>query len=147
MIAESVAFLVARGQAGDLRRRALLRRLPRRPRVRAASACARPPDAGAERLVAVRHQRRLAAARGRRGAARSCAALCRRARSASTRHNDAECAVANTLAAVDEGAAQVQGTMNGIRRAHAATRTSISIIPNLQLKMGYDVLAPSGWRG
>src|SRR5207237_6441838 len=28
-------------------------------------------------------------------------------------HNDGECAVANTLAAVCEGAAQVQGTING----------------------------------
>ena len=36
MIADSVAFLVAAGQARDLRRRALLRRLPRRPRLRAA---------------------------------------------------------------------------------------------------------------
>ena len=43
MIADSVAFLVARGQARGLRRRALLRRLPRRPRLRAASACGRRP--------------------------------------------------------------------------------------------------------
>ena len=36
LIRDSVAFLVGAGQARDLRRRALLRRLPRRPRVRAA---------------------------------------------------------------------------------------------------------------
>ena len=32
-------------------------------------------------------------------------------------HNDAECGVANSLAAVDAGARLVQGTMNGHRRA------------------------------
>ena len=37
-------------------------------------------------------------------------------------HNDAECGVANSLAAVEEGASLVQGTMNGSASA-AATRT------------------------
>ena len=66
MIAESVAFLVARGQARGLRRRALLRRLPRRPGLRAR--CLRAAaEAGAETRRAVRHQRR---ARCRRQIAR-----------------------------------------------------------------------------
>src|SRR5215212_5553443 len=51
-------------------------------------------------------------------------------------HNDLECAVANSLAAVEEGASLVQGTMNGIgERTGNANLTSI--LPALQLKMGY----------
>jgi 2-isopropylmalate synthase len=51
-------------------------------------------------------------------------------------HNDLECAVANSLAAVEAGASLVQGTMNGIgERTGNANLTSI--LPDLQLKMGY----------
>jgi 2-isopropylmalate synthase len=51
-------------------------------------------------------------------------------------HNDLECAVANSLAAVEQGASLVQGTMNGIgERTGNANLTSI--LPALQLKMGY----------
>jgi 2-isopropylmalate synthase len=54
-------------------------------------------------------------------------------------HNDAECGVANSLAAVSEGAALVQGTMNGYgERCGNANLTSI--VPNLQLKMGRECL-------
>jgi 2-isopropylmalate synthase len=54
-------------------------------------------------------------------------------------HNDAECGVANSLAAVREGAALVQGTMNGYgERCGNANLTSI--VPNLQLKMGVTCL-------
>lgn len=51
-------------------------------------------------------------------------------------HNDSECAVANTLAAVRAGARQVQGTMNGYGE-RCGNANLISIIPNLQLKLGY----------
>jgi 2-isopropylmalate synthase len=60
-------------------------------------------------------------------------------------HNDAECGVANSLAAVSEGAVLVQGTMNGYgERCGNANLTSI--VPSLQLKLGHDCL-PSleGW--
>jgi 2-isopropylmalate synthase len=51
-------------------------------------------------------------------------------------HNDADCAVANSLAAVEAGASLVQGTINGIgERTGNANLTSI--LPALQLKMGY----------
>jgi 2-isopropylmalate synthase len=51
-------------------------------------------------------------------------------------HNDLECAVANSLAAVEQGASLVQGTVNGIgERTGNANLTSI--LPALQLKMGY----------
>ena len=55
-------------------------------------------------------------------------------------HNDAECAVANTLAAVETGARQVQGTMNGVGE-RTGNANLISIIANLQLKMGHRVLS------
>jgi 2-isopropylmalate synthase len=60
-------------------------------------------------------------------------------------HNDAECGVANSLAAVAEGAVLVQGTMNGYgERCGNANLTSI--VPSLQLKLGHECL-PSleGW--
>jgi 2-isopropylmalate synthase len=56
-------------------------------------------------------------------------------------HNDAECAVANSLVAVQAGAVQVQGTMNGYgERCGNANLTSI--IPGLTLKLGRDVVTP-----
>ena len=60
-------------------------------------------------------------------------------------HNDAECGVANSLAAVAEGALLVQGTMNGYgERCGNANLTSI--VPNLQLKLGHDCLPTlEGW--
>jgi 2-isopropylmalate synthase len=50
-------------------------------------------------------------------------------------HNDAECAVANSLAAVAEGCDQVQGTINGFGE-RCGNANLVSIIPNLSLKMG-----------
>jgi 2-isopropylmalate synthase len=51
-------------------------------------------------------------------------------------HNDAECGVANSLAAVDAGARLVQGTMNGYGE-RTGNANLVSILPALQLKMGY----------
>ena len=56
-------------------------------------------------------------------------------------HNDAECGVANSLAAVEEGARLVQGTVNGYGE-RCGNANLISIIPALGLKMGYEVLDP-----
>jgi 2-isopropylmalate synthase len=56
-------------------------------------------------------------------------------------HNDAECGVANSLAAVDEGARMVQGTINGYGE-RCGNANLVSIIPSLALKMGYEVLEP-----
>jgi 2-isopropylmalate synthase len=50
-------------------------------------------------------------------------------------HNDGELAVANALAAVESGARQVQGTINGWGE-RCGNANLISIIPALQLKMG-----------
>ena len=54
-------------------------------------------------------------------------------------HNDAECGVANTLAAVEVGARQVQATMNGCGE-RTGNANLVSIIANLQLKMGRPCL-------
>ena len=54
-------------------------------------------------------------------------------------HNDGGCAVANTLIAVEAGATQVQGTMNGIGE-RTGNANLITIIANLQLKMGHRVV-------
>ena len=59
-------------------------------------------------------------------------------------HNDCELAVANSLAAIDAGAVQVQGTINGFgeRRGNVDL---ISVIANLALKkQGYELLIPGG---
>ncbi|MBI4897541.1 MAG: citramalate synthase [Actinobacteria bacterium] len=52
-------------------------------------------------------------------------------------HNDAECGVANALAAVEAGARHVQGTVNGYGE-RTGNANLISILPNLQLKLGFD---------
>jgi 2-isopropylmalate synthase len=54
-------------------------------------------------------------------------------------HNDAECGVANSLAAVNAGARMVQGTINGIGE-RCGNANLISILPALELKLGYDVV-------
>jgi len=51
-------------------------------------------------------------------------------------HNDTENAVANSLAAVQAGARQIQGTLNGVGE-RCGNANLISIIPNLMLKMGF----------
>lgn len=56
-------------------------------------------------------------------------------------HNDGECGVANALMAVQAGAVQVQGTVNGYGE-RTGNANLMSIIPALALKMGYDVLQP-----
>jgi 2-isopropylmalate synthase len=56
-------------------------------------------------------------------------------------HNDSELAVANAIAAVMGGAAMVQGTINGYGE-RCGNANLCSIIPNLQLKLGYDCIAP-----
>ncbi len=50
-------------------------------------------------------------------------------------HNDGELAVANSLAAVEAGAVQVQGTINGYGE-RCGNANLCSIIPNLYFKMG-----------
>ncbi len=55
-------------------------------------------------------------------------------------HDDSGCAVANTLVAVEAGASQVQGTVNGIGE-RTGNANLVTVIADLQLKMGIEVLA------
>ncbi len=55
-------------------------------------------------------------------------------------HNDAGLAVANSVMAVEAGVVQVQGTINGYGE-RCGNANLCSIIPNLQLKLGYSCLA------
>ena len=54
-------------------------------------------------------------------------------------HNDAELAVANSLAAVEAGVTQIQGTINGYGE-RCGNANLCSIIPTLKLKMGIDCI-------
>jgi len=60
-------------------------------------------------------------------------------------HNDGGLAVANTLAAVQAGVIHVQGTINGYGE-RCGNANLCTIIPNLQLKMGYCCLSESQLR-
>jgi 2-isopropylmalate synthase len=55
-------------------------------------------------------------------------------------HNDAECGVANSLAAVEAGASQVQGTINGVGE-RCGNANLVSVLPALQLKLGYQCVS------
>jgi 2-isopropylmalate synthase len=56
-------------------------------------------------------------------------------------HNDGECAVANALAGIREGAMQVQGTVNGYGE-RCGNCNLMSVVAALRLKLGYDCLLP-----
>jgi len=57
-------------------------------------------------------------------------------------HNDAGLAVANTLAGVQAGAVQVQGTMNGYGE-RCGNANLCTVIANLELKMGCACIKPT----
>ena len=54
-------------------------------------------------------------------------------------HNDCEMAVANSIAAVQVGAVQVQGTINGYGE-RCGNANLCSVIPNLELKLGVHTI-------
>jgi 2-isopropylmalate synthase len=55
-------------------------------------------------------------------------------------HNDSECAVANSVIAVDNGAFHVQGTINGLGE-RCGNANLCSVIPNLQVKLGISCIS------
>jgi 2-isopropylmalate synthase len=61
-------------------------------------------------------------------------------------HNDSECAVANSLAAVEGGARLVQGCVNGYGE-RCGNANLASILPALQEKMGFEVVSPERLAG
>ena len=60
-------------------------------------------------------------------------------------HDDSGLAVANSLAAVEEGATHVQGTINGMGERCGNADLCV-VVPNLACKMGRDVLTPGALR-
>lgn len=60
-------------------------------------------------------------------------------------HNDGALAVANAMAAVQAGAVQAQGTINGYGE-RCGNMDLIPLIANLQLKLGYECVAPEQLR-
>lgn len=60
-------------------------------------------------------------------------------------HDDAGVAVANTLVAVRGGCRMVQGTVNGYGE-RCGNANLCAVVPNLQLKLGYPVVAPAQLR-
>jgi len=54
-------------------------------------------------------------------------------------HNDADCATAAAIAAIQAGATHLQGTINGLGE-RCGNANFCALIPNLALKAGYDVL-------
>ena len=55
-------------------------------------------------------------------------------------HNDAGCAVANSVMAIQAGARHVQGTVNGLGERCGNADLCV-VLPNLQLKLGYPCVA------
>jgi len=57
-------------------------------------------------------------------------------------HDDGGCGVANSLAGVQAGAVQVQGTINGYGE-RVGNANLCTIIPDLQIKMGFECVDPA----
>jgi len=60
-------------------------------------------------------------------------------------HNDSEMAVANSIRAVQAGATQVQGTINGLGE-RCGNANLCSIIPNLQIKLNFTCIPEDSLR-
>ncbi|MFQ5575615.1 MAG: citramalate synthase, partial [Anaerolineae bacterium] len=60
-------------------------------------------------------------------------------------HDDGGCGAANSLVAVQAGRRQVQGPINGYGE-RVANANLTTLIPNLQLKMGFEVVTPEQLR-
>ena len=142
MIAESVAFLVGAGQARRLRRRALLRRLARRPGLRAGL----PARGGRRRRRErrpLRHERRRPARPDRgRGRPPSREAL---RRSLPSRHPHPRRRRLRGRQLARRGRGRRDAGAGDDQRLSASARGNanlVSIIADLQLKMGFEVLEP-----
>ena len=140
MIADSIAFCRAAGQAAGLRRRALLRRLPRRRRPTRSNACGPPPRPGPRTSPSATPTAAACPTSSPRRPRPWSPTLGGAVEIGIHTHNDAECAVANSLAAVEAGARLVQGCVNGYGE-RCGNANLASILPALQLKMGFEVVS------
>ena len=139
MIAESVAFLVRHGKRVLLDAEHFFDGFAEDPGY--ALDCARAAaDAGAERIVLCDTNGGSLPPQIRVAMAVVFEALPGVALGIHT-HDDSGCAVANTLTAVEGGATQVQGTINGIGE-RVGNANLITIIADLQLKLGHELLTP-----
>ena len=140
MIEESVAFLVGQGKEVVYDAEHFFDAYDAHPATRS-TACGRPrPAARPGSRPCDTNGATLPSAR-RRGRCATCARPCPASALGIHTHNDAECGVANSLAAVDEGARMVQGTINGYGE-RCGNANLVSIIPSLALKMGFEALDP-----
>ena len=139
MIGESVAFLVGEGKRVLLDAEHFFDGFALDPSY--ALECARAAAAaGAERVVLCDTNGGGLPTRVREVVAEVHAALPGVALGIHT-HDDSGCAVANALVAVQAGASQVQGTINGIGE-RTGNANLVTMIADLQLKMGHELLAP-----
>jgi 2-isopropylmalate synthase len=138
MIAESVAFLVARGKRVLFDAEHLFDGL-RADRDYALACLRAAAEAGAERLVLCDTNGPSLPSQISAAVADVVASLPGVAIGIHC-HNDGGCAVANSLMAVEAGATQVQGTLNGIGE-RTGNANLITVIANLQLKLGRRVVS------
>ena len=145
MVAESVGLRRRARPRGRLRRRALLRRLRRATATTPWPRCAPPArPAPARSSCATRTAARLTDELSGSSATRSTRSAPIRRAPAITwgihTHNDAELAVANSLAAVEAGVRHVQATINGYGE-RCGNANMVSILANLALKTELDLAA------
>jgi 2-isopropylmalate synthase len=138
MIAESVAFLVSQGKRVLFDAEHLFDGM-RADRDYAIACLRAAADAGAERLVLCDTNGPSLPSEIAAQVAAVAAALPGVALGIHC-HDDGGCAVANSLMAVEAGATQVQGTINGIGE-RTGNANLVTIIANLQLKMGQRVVS------
>ena len=137
MIVDSINYAPRAGQAGDLRRRAFLRRLARRPRTTRSSACEqrspRAPRTSRSATPTAPVCRPRSALR-RRPWSRSSASG---SRSASTPTTTSSAGSPTRSPRSTAGARMVQATINGYGE-RCGNANLVSILAALQLKLGYE---------
>ena len=140
-----VRLLRRRGQAGGLRRRALLRRLPRRPRPTRSNACAPPPRPGSRTSPSATPTAAAcppsSARRRPRWSRRSATAS--RSASTPTTTPSARSPTASPRSKPAPGSSRARVNGYGERCGNA---NLASILPALQLKMGFEVVSAGAAR-
>ena len=142
LIHDTRAVLEEARRRGHLRRRALLRWLRRQPRVRASHLGQR-SRRRRRRHRPVRHQRRHDAGTIRAAVLPRARVAPRTSPSASTRTTTARWRWPTPWRRGRKGVRHVQGTINGFGE-RCGNANLISIIPNLQLKLGYQCVPQLG---
>jgi 2-isopropylmalate synthase len=140
MIADSVAFLVAHGKRVVYDAEHFFDGFRDAPAY--ALACLRAAaDAGADTVVLCDTNGSSLPSQVAAATAAAAGEIAGAARVGIHTHDDAGCGVANAIAGVEAGARHVQGTINGYGE-RCGNANLISIVPALQLKLGYRCLAP-----